>query len=194
MNHLSDTPSTHLAQEQALRAVLKSFNDFRQVVEDLELVMSSAEKQELFDQGRKIEAELEKLSGVSVQQLEQEQQEGDDLDDLLSEYRADMAQGQEMNWPKARDLARLEDMSPNGHLRLTLDGDNDICVEVFDPRHECFCAVEFCAPGAGGGKSSHTRKALIEVMAAMERDNAESPFRTHPRFGGPQSAIDAIER
>lgn len=174
-------------QQEALRSVLKSFHAWFQEVEGLELIMRPAEVKAFLDQGRQVEAELEKLSGISVQQLEQEDQEVDELDSLLAGYRADMNQGGEMSWPKARDLARLEDMSPSGHLRLTLDGDNDICVEVFDPRHECFCAVEFCTPGSGGGKSPHTRKALIEVMAAMERDNAESPFRAHPHFGGEHS-------
>ena len=178
--------------QEALRAVLKSFHAWRKEIEGLDLIMRPADAEAFLDQGRQVEAELEKLAGISVAELEQDD-EG--LNDILADYNtALIEQGPSVTWPKARDLARLEDMSPTGHLRLTLDGDNDICVEVFDPRHECFCSVEFCAPGSGGGKSSHTRKALIEVMAAMERDNAESPFRTHPRFGGPQSAIDAIER
>jgi len=87
-------------------------------------------------------------------------------------------------WPNSRDIARLEDMSPRGHLRITLDNDNDVCVEVFDFNLEQFSSVEFCTPGSGGGKSSHTRRALLEVMRAMERDNAERPDRAHARFPG----------
>lgn len=87
-----------------------------------------------------------------------------------------------IRWPKSRDIARLEDMSQSGHLRITLDNDNDVCVEVFDCRREQFSSVEFCMPGGGGGKSSYTRRALIEVMHAMERDNMEHSDRAHPRF------------
>lgn len=86
-----------------------------------------------------------------------------------------------LQWPVGRDVARLEDMSPDGHLRVTLDNDNDVCVEVFDGKR--FCSVEFCNPGGGGGgQSSHTRAALIALMCAIEQDNAESPRRAHPLF------------
>jgi hypothetical protein len=83
-------------------------------------------------------------------------------------------------WPATRDIARLEDMSPNGHLRVLLDTDNDVLVEVFDGQQ--FASVEFCSPGAGGGQSARTRMALIGVMKAMLEDNAQKPHRAHPRF------------
>ena len=34
--------------------------------------------------------------------------------------------------------------------------------------------VEFCSR-CGGGQSPHTRKALVNLMLAMERDNKENP-------------------
>jgi hypothetical protein len=80
-----------------------------------------------------------------------------------------------MAWPASRDVGRLDDMSPDHHLRLVLDSDNDVCVEIFDGKR--FGSVEFCNGGGGGGQSMHTRKALIELMCAMERDNAERPNR-----------------
>jgi len=40
--------------------------------------------------------------------------------------------------------------------------------------------VEFCAGGAGGGRSMRTREALIALMVAMEADNAESPRAAWP--------------
>lgn len=83
-------------------------------------------------------------------------------------------------FPIARDVARLEDMSPDGHLRVLLDNDNDVLVEVFDGTH--FASVEFCSPGAGGGQSSQTRLALIGVMNAILADNEARPGRVHPRF------------
>ncbi len=93
-----------------------------------------------------------------------------------------------LKWPKARDVARLEDMSPSGHLRITLDTDNDVCVEVYDGK-ETFVSIEFCNGGGGGGNSPHLRAALIGAMSAIEQDNAERPHRAHPRF----SAIDAAK-
>jgi len=86
----------------------------------------------------------------------------------------------ELQWPRARDVARLEDMSPHGHMRVLFDRDNDVLVEVFDG--ENFASIEFGTPGLGGGQSSQTRLALIGVMRAIEADNVERPSRAHPRF------------
>jgi len=95
-----------------------------------------------------------------------------------------------LQWPQARDVARLDDMSPDHHLRVLLDNDNDVLVEVFDGRH--FASVEFCNPGGGGGgQSSSTRLALIELMRAIEADNAERPGRAHPGYG---QAVKTQER
>ena len=76
-------------------------------------------------------------------------------------------------WPKARDVGRMEDMNPSGHLRVGLDGDNDVYVSAFNGEHQA--SVEFCNGGGGGGRSTRTRMALIALMAAMEADNAERP-------------------
>lgn len=86
-------------------------------------------------------------------------------------------------WPSSRDTARLEDMSPNGHLRVTLDSCGDAIVEVFNG--EDFARVEFCSPGSGGGQSPRTRQALIALMVAIEEDNSAdvSGSRHHPRYG-----------
>ncbi len=88
-----------------------------------------------------------------------------------------------VQWPGSRDTDRLEDMSPSGHMRLTLDADNDVCVEVFDG--ENFASVEFCAGAGGGGKSPRVRAALIALMVAMEEDNKADVMgvRRHPRYG-----------
>lgn len=61
-----------------------------------------------------------------------------------------------------------------GHLRVGLDADNDVYVEVCDQRGTA--SVEFCNPGGGGGGlSPRTRAALIELMRAIESDNADTP-------------------
>lgn len=89
----------------------------------------------------------------------------------------------EMLWPRSRDTARLEDMSPNGHLRVGLDSSGDAIVEVFDG--ESFARVEFCSGAGGGGRSPRVREALIALMVAIEEDNLEdtSGARRHPRYG-----------
>ena len=78
-------------------------------------------------------------------------------------------------WPKARDVGRIGDKSPSAHLRIGLDSDNDVWASIWDERGGA--TIEFCTPGAGGGKSSRTRMALLAVMVAMEADNAADPRR-----------------
>lgn len=77
--------------------------------------------------------------------------------------------------PKSLDVGRYGDMSTTAHLRVGLDGDSDAYVSVSDD--EGGASIEFCVPGIGGGKSPHTRKALIALMVAIEHDNAADPAR-----------------
>lgn len=72
---------------------------------------------------------------------------------------------------------RKEDMSPDGELRLLMQDDGDIIVEVWG-HNSCSqpllrVQVEFCSIGAGGGRSPHTREALIALAIAIAQDNAE---------------------
>ena len=78
-----------------------------------------------------------------------------------------------MDWPKERDVGRYDDMSQKGHIRVGLDSDNDVYVSVWD--EDGGASVEFCTSFSGGGKSPNTRKALINLMIAIEKDNAETP-------------------
>lgn len=73
-------------------------------------------------------------------------------------------------WPKGRDLFLRDDMG-QGLLRVLFDSDNDVIVAIW-PEGEPSVSVEFCNGGGGGGKSLNTRKALIDLMCAMERDGA----------------------
>ena len=75
-----------------------------------------------------------------------------------------------IQWPVGREAGRAEDMGA-GHIRVLLDSDNDVCVEVFDGKLSA--SVEFCNGGGGGGRSMRTRMALIALMVAIEADNAE---------------------
>jgi len=83
-----------------------------------------------------------------------------------------------LQWPASRAVGRQEDMG-QGHLRVLLDSDNDVCVAVWDGQRSA--SVEFCNPGGGGGgRSGRTRAALIELMRAIEADNAASPGLAFP--------------
>jgi hypothetical protein len=75
---------------------------------------------------------------------------------------------------------RHEDMSPDGMLAVMKQEDGDLILEIrkIDPvtRKFQWVEVEFCAIGSGGGKSSHTRKALVALALAIEKDNEERPI------------------
>lgn len=91
---------------------------------------------------------------------------------------------QAIEWPKARDVGRFGDMSPDAFIRVGLDADNDVYVSICDGNS--VSDIEFCTPGGGGGRSSRTRMALIALMCAIEADNA-----SHPAFDFWQRTIAA---
>ena len=78
-----------------------------------------------------------------------------------------------IEWPKARDVGRFGDMSPDAFIRVGLDADSDVYVSICDGNS--VSDIEFCTPGGGGGRSSRTRMALIALMCAIEADNASHP-------------------
>lgn len=87
----------------------------------------------------------------------------------------DAAGGVQSVWPTARDVVRPEDMG-QAQLRVMLDGDNDVIVDLWEPG-KASVSAEFCNPGAcGGGRSRKTRMALIALMKAIEEDNASNPI------------------
>ena len=76
---------------------------------------------------------------------------------------------------------RNEDMSPDGTLSVLQQPDGDIAVTIDGysavSRKKRMVSVEFCAPfGGGGGRSKHTREALIQLAHAIEKDNLENPI------------------
>lgn len=78
--------------------------------------------------------------------------------------------------PKTRtEVGRLGDMGPRTSIRVGFDDDGDVYVAVCDEGG--MAGVEFCTLGTGGGKSPETRKSLIGLMAAIEKDNASDPAR-----------------
>ncbi|AOV18821.1 hypothetical protein BJI67_16410 (plasmid) [Acidihalobacter aeolianus] len=78
--------------------------------------------------------------------------------------------------PAERMIVRKGDMSPNTLLRLIRQDDGDMCVAIIDDEGNQ-TDVEFCVPGAGGGKSPNTWRGLYALAAAIEADNKEAPFR-----------------
>lgn len=82
--------------------------------------------------------------------------------------------------PVGQFVARKEDMSPNGRLRLFKEQDGDICVAVIDNEGN-MTDVQFCTVGMGGGKSGKTLAALDALALAMMEDNQEQPARAAER-------------
>lgn len=80
---------------------------------------------------------------------------------------------------ESKRIERNEDMSPRGRLALILQRDGDVIVAIVpDPDATRWerDSVEFCRPGAGGGRSTHTLAALRALAEAMEKDNQENPI------------------
>jgi hypothetical protein len=78
-------------------------------------------------------------------------------------------------------------MHPSRALRITVQEDGDLIFsmeqdripiggsDIGNPKDQC-AEIEFCACGAGGGRSPHTRIAALALIEAMEKDNLERPF------------------
>lgn len=83
---------------------------------------------------------------------------------------------------RKRSVERRDDMSPHDKLILHQQEDGDVIVGMFiDPnnsdfRPTCFPSVEFTFPGAGGGRSPRTLRALKDLITAIELDNTENPI------------------
>jgi len=71
-------------------------------------------------------------------------------------------------------IARREDMSRTGRLRLIKQEDGDLCVAVIDEDGH-MSGVEFCVTGIGGGKSPRTVEALNQLALAIIADNLADP-------------------
>lgn len=101
----------------------------------------------------------------------------------------------ELRSKPCNSVARLEDMSPDGILRLTRQRDGDIIVEIVEGTQDGSLDnepgrrvhVEFCTY-AGGGGSSRTLAALRNLMVAMAEDSLD----THTQARIPQGS-DALE-
>jgi hypothetical protein len=74
-------------------------------------------------------------------------------------------------------------MHPRKALQVHQNQDGDIVVsivldgmpigDIVASDHNA--VVEFCNPTGGGGRSLHTRRALLQLLAAMKNDNTERP-------------------
>ncbi len=67
-------------------------------------------------------------------------------------------------------------MSPDGKLRLCVEDDGDVIVQVIEGSDNNFDAgcVQFCTPFSGGGGSRRTFEALRRLAEAMAMDNADA--------------------
>lgn len=80
---------------------------------------------------------------------------------------------------------RLESMSPSGFLRLFIQDDWDVVLQIQQDDGE-HASVEFCTY-AGGGGSPRTHKALLDLARAMAEDNAD------PACAGRRGEFDGQE-
>lgn len=99
---------------------------------------------------------------------------------VLDAARAHVAADQGPLAPMNQFIARKEDMSPNGRLRLFRQDDGDMCVAVIED-DGTMAAIEFCVPGSGGGKSPKTLAALQQLALAILEDNRAAPSRAAER-------------
>lgn len=122
-------------------------------------------------------ADLELACGAKLS----ETREGQAVLAMAREYaKQQEAQLSAPRMPVGQFVARKEDMSPNGRLRLFKEEDGDICVAVIDNEGQ-MTDIQFCVPGLGGGKSGRTLAALNALALAMLADNAEQPSRAAER-------------
>ena len=73
---------------------------------------------------------------------------------------------------------RLESMSVRSSLTLMRQQDGDFVLTIAEYSEngdelESLASVEFCTPFTGGGGSSNTHRALIELFGAMALDNLD---------------------
>lgn len=91
-------------------------------------------------------------------------------------WKTAMTQG--VSIPFVQEVKRIEDMSSKGFLKILRDGDGDVIVVVCASDGDKLKAsesVEFCV-GRGGNRSPNTVKALLQLAAAMQKDNLERPI------------------
>jgi len=101
----------------------------------------------------------------------------------IAREAADKQESNTLNGPRVpinTFIARKEDMSRDGRLRLFKQEDGDICVAVID-EYGNSAGVEFCSVGSGGGKSPKVLAALNALALAILEDNEAEPFKAASR-------------
>ena len=77
---------------------------------------------------------------------------------------------------KRKRYYRIGDMHHSKALNIWVEQDGDIVLYITEGRIPIDNAdVEFCEIGSGGGLSPNVRKALIELIKAIEMDNITNP-------------------
>ncbi|WP_439126362.1 MAG: hypothetical protein ACNJA3_27480 (plasmid) [Pseudomonas rhizophila] len=78
--------------------------------------------------------------------------------------------------PLLEFFERPDDMG-QGRLRMIMDGDADVIIEVISIEGESL-ALEFCTSVTGGGRSPKVREALYNLMNAICDENETNPIFT----------------
>ena len=85
---------------------------------------------------------------------------------------------------KRKHYIRYDDMS---HCKKALDVyvqmDGDVFIGILNNGNRTEeASVEFCSIGGGGGLSPNTRKAIGELIVAIQKDNEENPYTPEKSF------------
>lgn len=88
-----------------------------------------------------------------------------------------------------RTASRRDDMTQQAKLTVMLCDDGDVIIGILNSEAPGgtiipLASVEFCELGSGGGRSEHTRDALIALIDAIDKDNAERPLASAASAGG----------
>lgn len=109
----------------------------------------------------------------------------DRLTTAMKDGEVTLQQASLSNIPRGELFGRCGDMTPAGEsvLYALLQSDGDVCLSIYNHKDDEYTTadVEFCALGAGGGRSPRTVAALRALVAAIAADNAESPRVAWPQ-------------
>jgi hypothetical protein len=62
------------------------------------------------------------------------------------------------------------DMGESTHMKLILQSDGDVILELADQENHQSLSVEFCIPGSGGGRNPVVHRKLLELITALVKE------------------------
>lgn len=90
---------------------------------------------------------------------------------LFDSFIEHLSEKEKMLFSQDSPVLRLDDMSFNNNLSISLDGEGDVVLKAVDTNRKQVVSLEFCN---SGGRSRKTYIALRLLLIAMRLDNEES--------------------